>query len=236
MIEVEERKAIASQLKQMRLLEKSKAYKEEAWSREIEDYLFCFNGLSGLFKYAKELNNGNRVLDLGSGTTKGISQISKSRLGEGLEFEATVLTNRPEVEENLGLKKTHITSAETLKGIKDNSVSVILALNSLAYSATPHIAIERIDKVLVPGGVIKATFQGKNIIDNEFAGEYNYQTHDQFTNCLRDLNYDVAVSDSVSEEIILAIKPGIRKTLLAQDLLRRDSGVLDILMKQEGHY
>ena len=233
---ISERQVVASQLKQMRSLEKSKNYRESDWDRDINDYLYWFNGLSQVFKYAKQLNSESLIFDLGAGTTKGISQIAKSRLGEGLNFEASVLTFRSEIQDNLGLVKTHITSVETLRGVEKKSISAMLSLNSLAYSAAPHVAVERINDVLVPGGVLKATFRVKESKDDESTGEYNYQTHDQFSTCLRDLDYDVAISKLVSEELIVAIKPGIRKTLLADELLRRDSGVLDILMRKEGHY
>src|ERR1700690_2896363 len=112
-----ERDAIAFQIRQMRQLEQDEKYAIKDWTRDIHEYLYYFNGLSRIFDYARNLNEQRRVLDIGAGTTKGISEIAKRPLGKGLNFEATVLTRHSEIEDKLGFEKTHITSAETLKGI-----------------------------------------------------------------------------------------------------------------------
>ena len=76
---ISERQVIASQLKQMRSLEKSKNYRESDWDRDINDYLYWFNGLSQVFKYAKQLNSESLIFDLGAGTTKG----AENGVGDG---------------------------------------------------------------------------------------------------------------------------------------------------------
>lgn len=242
MISSPEKQEIASQLLEMRAYERrlrinpEEGDKPENWDRDMYGYLFWLNGLTAFLNHARSLGRGSLILDLGAGTTRGISEIASSAMGQGLNFEATVLSNRPEIKDNLGLEKTHITSAESLRGIATNSVSAIIALNSLSYSAAPHIAIKRIDDVLVPGGLIKAAFKVKEGRGDDSIGELNYQPHDYFSMCLRDLGYDVAISDLESEEILVAIKPGANVRLSAKELLRIDSGVLDIGMKVDGHY
>jgi len=124
-----------------------------AWGKEMSD-VYSTDG----FDYLRKLDGHGLVLDIGAGTTRGISQLEKSSLGSGLSFEAVALSYSPLIKENLGLEKTHITSAESLKGVKNESVAGVISLFGISYCTRPDLAVYSIDRVLLPGGVIKAGF------------------------------------------------------------------------------
>jgi len=137
-------------------------------------------------------------LDIGAGKTKAISQIEKSKLGKGLEFKATVLAKDKEiVDKYLGSSRTITTSAESLRGVNSESVAGILAMYSITYSYAPRLAIERMDQVLVPGGIIKATF-------GSTSPEAKFTSPTEFINAWKDLGYDTFYWG----DIALVIKPG----------------------------
>src|SRR3989344_1408929 len=98
-------------------------------------------GVKELFAYIKTLPS-KTVLDIGAGTTHGITDISHSSFGTDIDFEATVLSSVPQIEEHLGREKTHITSAEVLRGIPGNSIGCVLSVFSLTYSHAPELVIE----------------------------------------------------------------------------------------------
>lgn len=226
-----ERGSVAKQIRFARNSERQPRYTDNDWGRSMEEYLVIFNGLSNLLKHVSQMG-GNLVLDIGAGTTKGISEIEKSKLGEELEFRATVLKRHPAIEDNLGYDKTHITSVETLRGVEDSSVGLALALNSIAYSASPKMTAQSIDRVLIPGGILKARFNPKDRLRDDLP---YYKVHDQFTQELRRLGYDVCVPDVPSEELILAVKPGINARS-ASDLFYIDSGHIDFIAYEEGFF
>ncbi len=243
------RGAIAKQIRQMRALERNGSYREEEWDRDKMGYLWAFNGLDQLFDYVRQLDSGGLVLDIGAGTTKGIAEIAKSKLGQGLNFKATVLFRNPKIENGLGFKNTHITSAAVLRGVDSNSVSAILSLNAIAYTVGLPTVARKLDQVLVPGGVIKTTFRSKVLSTTPRAIEYGFQTHDSFSQTLKSLGYDVAIlneglqrdlrrpqSAGAHEDVILAIKPGGDVDCIAADLLGRDSAVIDITKTIDGYY
>lgn len=226
-----ERNSVAEQIRFTRNLERQSRYTDNDWGRNMEEYLTIFNGLSNLLKHVRR-SGGNLVLDVGSGTTKGISEVAKSKLGEGLDFRATVLKRHQAIGNNLGYDKTFITATETLKGVKDSSVGLVLALNSIAYSASPRITIRSIDRVLVPGGVLKARFNPKDLRRDDLP---YYKSHDQFSEELRALGYDIYIPDDYSEELVLAVKPGVN-TRSASDLFSMDSGLMDLIANREGYF
>lgn len=223
-----DRGAIANQILTMRYIEHHSHHLEEEWDRNKLEYLKAFNGLSHLFRHTHQLGAGSLVLDIGAGTTKGIGEIAKSKLGEGLNFNATVLTRSSKIAEGLGFERTHITSAAVLRGVDYHSVSAVLSLNGLAYTVESPVVARKIDQILVPGGVIKATFRSKIVQPTFRAISLGFNTHEALSVDLEQMGYDVAIIDEEMQEafnrpreaganrdVMLAIKPG-GKVVLSQ--------------------
>jgi hypothetical protein len=178
--------------------------------REFDDYLFVLRGLEITLDYIRNLGSSNIVVDVGTGEGKSWSWI-KYRYGEGLEFWATGLVNYDCNEQFDGRFRN--TSAEIMDGFETASVGGIIAVRSIAYGS-PKPCIDRIDEILVPGGVIKSCFCSSDI--DHLRNGYKYKTHHLFTERLQELNYNMVVSGG----IVLAIKPGgLQK---ASDLMEKD--------------
>lgn len=183
-------------------------------------YIDTFLGLTHFFNAARIASQNPVVLDIGAGTTRAITQISKSPLGEGISFVATSVAfdKRVNSEDGIGAENFRVTSAEKLRGIENNSIAAVLAMASLAYSDFPSQSIKRINEVLVDGGLIKATFNNRN--NNK---KFNMHTHDAFSNALLKLGYDVAVKKIPSGmDILVAVKPGKSTSIKARELLNSD--------------
>lgn len=189
--------------------------------RDASEYLEIAYGLEHFFKYLqdhKEQLGSSLVLDVGAGFTKGTSQLSASPFGQGLSFMATILQQRPEVADNLGKDRVLITPVESLRGIEDSSVAGVISIQAMAYSAAPEQAIQRIDEVLVAGGIIKATFQHEAYYNDKL----KMGPHTRFTHELKIRGYDVAVRANEDQEleIVLAVKKGGFST--ADELMQSD--------------
>jgi SAM-dependent methyltransferase len=173
--------------------------------RNGAEYEYDLQGLSRTFDYVRELPS-NIVLDIGSGITQGIVDLSKRDIGKGLDFEATVLS--PMLVRKAGLRgeiPLHATCVESLRGIADQSIGCVLGLFSVHHSNSTKVAMQSINRVLVPGGVLKM----RAWRTEELAGILRGR-----------LKYDVAVDHLT----VLAIKPGFEgKPVIADDLLRLDS-------------
>jgi len=177
-------------------------------NRSGRDYIENLDGVKHLFSYIRKLSS-NTILDIGAGTTRGIADISKSILGQQLHFEATVLTHKATEANMLGKEDVHVTSAEMLRGIPDNSVGGIISVQSLRYSKAPMLAAQSIDRVLVPGGVFKAAWLLQNA--------------DEFYKTFRELGYDIAYNEAWEKDhIMLAIKKGNPTKITAAQLLAAD--------------
>jgi SAM-dependent methyltransferase len=178
-------------------------------NRQGWEYVKTLEGVEHLFDYVRTLPS-NTILDIGAGTTAGIHQLAQSPTGAGLTFEATTLRYRPEIEENLGKERTHITSGETLRGIKDNSVGCIFGVYSVTYSAAPNLVMQSMNRVLVPGGVVKIATTDSQIWN--------------FYEGLKMMGYDVADNAKWQRAlVVLAIKPGTKDAVRARALLDADA-------------
>lgn len=212
------RNAIATQLKEVRVIERAGLYKTE---RTGGEYIGDLLGVQYLFNYVRTLGTSNTILDVGSGTTNGIYDLAISSFGEGLQFEATVI-NRISflVSLNLGNDRTHTTSVEVLNGIPDTSMGGVLGVSSVGYSDEPSLAVGSINRVLVPGGAFKGTFLKSNISGDQ--NMYGLKTYAAFKEAFEALGYDVDTENSIKEDILLAIKPGGTTEVTANELLQKD--------------
>ncbi len=197
------RQKVALQIRNARREDRNKIYNkgDGGWENNRSGALYIdgLEGLANLFRYVKDNVSSKVVLDIGTGSSRGISRISRSTIGEGLEFKATALTIHPDTEKNLGLKNITLTSSETLRGFETNSIGCILGLFSIAYSADMPSTVARINQILVPGGVIKARFDQ---IHNPQA-YIGMKTTAEFVQLLTNLDYDISNEGG----IVIAIKP-----------------------------
>ncbi len=185
---------------------------EKTWlniDRTGESYIQMLYGIKSVLDYVRTHQSQlgtNTILDVGAGNTHGISQIARSSLGEHLNFEATVLEPHKEIAGYLGFAKTHIAPVETLEPIPTSSVAAIISVNGMAYSRSPEQAIASVDRVLVSGGILKATFRG-----SEKYQAPGLQTHDSFSSELMKRRYDIAIQRNTEKgdvDILLAVKQG----------------------------
>lgn len=185
-------------------------------------YLLLLQGVAGAFDLARSLGSSSTILDVGAGTTRGIHDLSRAHFAHDLDFQATVLHPARTVSRHLGMGKTHITPVEYLQGISDNSIAAVLGVGSIAYSVAPDYAMRRVNEVLVPGGIIKSTF-------NHTGNAVVLRKHDAFSDELRELGYDIAIAEtnSGSWHVLLAIKPGGSRQVSAQELLAQDQETID---------
>lgn len=225
--EKEIRKKIAEKVRKIRKGERDKILFYIV-DRSSKDYQYCFEGLKFFFDYVRSLKT-KVVIDVGAGLTNAINEISKSELGDGIQFKATVLTRKDEIEKNLGLDKVVSTSIETLRGIKDSSIGGMLLGFSLPYVVDPRYALKSLDRVLIPGGVLKAFFQSDGIDSQEYKERgKDFHGYLPFKEILEKMGYDCAVSYNEKSSVvcILAIKPGSENSTSAQVLLDNDKNDL----------
>jgi len=215
--------------------ERDRIVKQIRWARGIEEdrhivlertlvgYIGNLRGLKHLLEYLRQQTSNlksNTILDVGAGLTIAISELERLPLGKGFNFLATVLKGHPEIEVHLGMERVHITSVERLRGVRNKSIACVLGVFSIAYSASPRLAIQQIDRVLVPGGILKASFQHSEFVEEE----HKIRTHHEFTSTLKELGYDVAIIENTDDEaeIVLAIKPGLNG-ISAKELINQDN-------------
>ena len=212
---------IAEQLRLMRLNERLGMIRVD---RDGKGYAQIFRGMSETFDYVSGLRS-KVVLDVGAGNTRGIAELSRDY--PWLDFRATVLTLPRDIETMHYRGCITVTSAECLRGIPVESVGGILALNSIAYSREPELVVGRLDDVLVPSGVIKATFRSWRVEDEELEKLYEiscFSYHDEFSRELKARGYDVDLWHG-PYDIITAVKPPFKTT--AKELARGDKGIFN---------
>lgn len=226
-----ERDKVARQIRRARKEESMPDTTYET-GRDYEDYLIAFCGVHHLFSYVKSLDQKyQRILDIGTGKGLGISRLASRYKEKDLQFHATGLRAPTMLQPSVFF---HRTSAEVLHGIEDTSIGAVLALNSIAWSTSPEMVVNRIDTVLAPGGVLKATFAPKNNRDlytrltNPLVG---FKTYDKFVSVLSDLNYDISVKSTSQsgippEDLVVAIKGGGSGGVTAEELLIEDLRVV----------
>jgi SAM-dependent methyltransferase len=225
-----ERTNIARQVKSARKTERGP--NPYPLDRSFVNYFFTIGGFSNFFDYARSLPS-NLVLDIGTGNGVAARGIANSPLALDLDIHVTSLQNTPQLQSNIQRDKIHITPVETLRGVKNNSVAAILSMGSLGYVEYPNMAIDRIDQVLIPGGVLKATFPPPD--SKGTVRGMHFKTAEIFLRRLAALGYDVAeqnhsvrMPEGISEieefkmVIILAVKPGNDKAPSARSLMDAD--------------
>ena len=216
----DERNAAAKKITELRKLERDTETPLYTNTRGGAWYIEDFKGVQHLFDYVRTLPS-RIVVDVGAGVLNGVSDLANSRFGKSLTFEATILARPKNMKNPPDKVRIHRTSVETLRGIKDASVGCIIGDSSIAYSE-PSLAVQSIDRVLVPGGVLKATFAKKG--SKSKAVEMGMKESGVFAEKLRALHYVVKEEPELyGRSIILAIKPGGDGAITAEELFRKDA-------------
>lgn len=224
----QDRDAIAAEASLARNIgryDESKLLTEWHQNRSGRQYTEELCGIAHDLEYVRRELSCNTVLDIGTGTSRGIAQIKKSHYGHNLKFLATSLNLSPEFSANLGKEAISLTTAEVLRGFKEESVGMIIAIHSLSYCVRPDLVINRLNEVLVPGGIIKASFKGRDARSPRGIQEHEST---EFVDHLRQLWYDVATAsyklgDHEKTQLLLAIKPSLAgNSISAEELLGRD--------------
>ena len=219
--EAAEREAIARQIKASRNLESGRLGLEAWYKMETDrgsrNYLTELGGLAATLEHIGNLSS-NRVLDIGAGTARAISELKEFDMAQGIQLEGTGLVQPPDASQKLIL-----TPAETLGRIPDASCGGVLAVFSIAYSEAPERVIESVDRVLVPGGIFKGVLMASQpwMTKASDTQQLIIRTADEFQRKLESLSWDVAsaVNDPYREpgmperpeaerKILVAVKPG----------------------------
>jgi SAM-dependent methyltransferase len=230
-----ERIAIAKSLQRARLFDRGESGGEYMNDADLLHYLIKLQGLAHFMEYARELEGPRLVLDIGAGTTRAIAELANSRIGEDLNFGAVILSRDDRIPENFGYDRTIQTEVERLRGIEDQSVSGIISRSGISYSAVPEAAVASVDRVLVPGGAIKACFRRDSSEQDDALSPITFgRTYGKFAKAWLELGYDVAVSDTFSSVALLAVKPGGANEVGADKLMAVDNGVRDYLARVHG--
>lgn len=173
-------------------------------NRNGDAYLRTLFGLNGTLQYIEEGVLPRRALDIGTGTGQGIHELSETVFSDNWEVHATGLLRKHIIPHLSPRVRFHLTAGEFLKGIPDGSISCTLALNSVAYSETPELVVENLDRVTVPGGAVKATF----VSEWKKTSSSIWSTHHVFSRMMSRQGFGVAVIPNVHEgvDIMLAVK------------------------------
>src|SRR3989338_893187 len=187
-----------------------------AFGKRGPEYALGLYGIQKLFNYIRTLPS-TTVLDIGAGNTAGVNELSKSPFGQGLKFEATVLKHDPQIKTHLGEHKTHITSAEILGNIPNGSIGGIISVMGTTYSMAQSLMAGNLDRVLVPGGVVKFCYfaETRVLINGQHVESSRY-----LRRTLGELRYAVAAVPG--GWLVLAIKPGNLSAPKAETLLKQD--------------
>ncbi|HVZ12682.1 MAG TPA: hypothetical protein VG965_06665 [Patescibacteria group bacterium] len=205
---------IRRQLEKMRTFDELGLFKD---SRGGDEYIRELYGLEAFFSYVKYIG-AKQVVDVGAGFGFGVADLrDQYKYADGLNFYATNLSDNEGLARNIPEEHVYLTSAEEMEGLEPETVGGIIALNSIAYSVSPETVTKRFDEILVPGGIIKASFRHR--LDDQYK-EYGFQTADEFIEFWSQLDYDLAVYKGL---VVVAIKPGGNYGATAYDIAALDA-------------
>ncbi len=206
---------------------------EKVFNRNGAKYIEGMEGLGFLFKFIKTKAHKS-VLDAGTGSGKGIVELSKT-LGEGLDIYGVGFGPK-ENEIPINLRNHFVLGDfESLRGIKAGTPGDIISHHGVfEYSKHPGLVIHKANRLLASHGIIKVA----STIDNtDMTDQERQQRLDLFkfyTQGFKKLGYsvadvgldDVEPSHEYRTGLFLAIKPGEGKIYTdsdANNLLMVDS-------------
>lgn len=208
LLSLSERRHIAGEIFYARDKEKS-ALRTYNVFRGAAEYVRNLCGLQAFFDNVPE---GRPILDVGAGRGYAAEEFADVAFSHERRFIGTALRFNRSLVNAFGEGNFHITSAEVLRGVEDESIGGILGVYSApAYSVNHAQVARRFNEVLVPGGIIKVSLFLTSPSRTNFMHELN------------DLGYDVMAQRVDKRIIVVAIKPGGEKKISALQLLTKDN-------------
>ena len=156
-----ERKKVDEGLEKLqKMIKRVNRFRGSLWEifndRDSKQYINHLRGARAYFDYIRQLPK-NQIIDLGTGTGRAIDGLSKCSIGNGLNFKGIDVKTPKQAKGLIDQKNFLETPAEYLHGIDDESCGGALSvLGSLSYTNSIPLSIVAIDRVLTPGGVLKA--------------------------------------------------------------------------------
>ncbi len=199
----------------------------------VMEYLVQLRGLKHFLNYARLLSENPKILDVGAGVTRAFADLSKIKeWTEGLDLKATSLHMDKDVNKFLGKENVTLTSVEQMRRIKDGELAGIISVHGIGFTKAPKLAAESVNRVLMPGGAIKAVFGFDFVTQKDTLGLFQRE----LTHCFRDLKFDTNVSTSEApsqpgQRLIMlnltAIKPPTQEGYSAAELFKADSNDME---------
>src|SRR3989344_1288321 len=231
---------LAEKLARLRRLDR--AVTESPVMKVIRDrpsvsYVEHLGGLAATLKYVSALPVPT-VVDLGAGSSRAIAEIKKSEYGKGLDFKGIGLIFDPAIEQNIDRENYGLTSAEKMRGFEDASVGGFISVfGATTYTDRLDLVLPKMDKLLVPGGIIKMCVH--LFASERMPGRAETDADNQMRTMAMELffnmhNYGLAAHDREffgerfgkgTDRIYLAVKPKDEKVDLdafAQDIIDSD--------------
>lgn len=198
---------VAKQLMTARRYDRSREYMDY---RDLASYVDELQGLQHLLSYVSKNRTAlgsNLVLDVGAGKAIGASQLKRSPWSKDLIIWATILSASVEARKNFG-DGLHVTAVEALRGINSSSVAVVLSVYGLSYSRSPEKSVETLNRVVVPSGVVKATFY---LRDRDDSDKMHARTSSRFVKEFEKIGWHIQVDrlEKRGFEILVAVKPPV---------------------------
>lgn len=121
-----------------------------------------------------DLVKGKRVLDVASGAGYGsqiLAEYAKSVIGIDYSAEAIRYAERHYGAQNL---KYYVDNAEQLKNVKDNSVDVVISMETIEHLNNPEEFVKQVKRVLVQGGIFVVSTPN----DDEYREGNDFHLHE----------------------------------------------------------
>jgi SAM-dependent methyltransferase len=191
-------------------------------SRGAESYIRELQGVDYFFDYVSTVQRGIAdMLEIGIGKGIAAREFMEEGIMRNIRLSATGLIDYPRELGRSGLHRFALTDAEDLGMLPEQMFAGVIGVYSIAYSEHPEIAMQEVDRVLMPGGAVKFKFpphtthvgRGTSVV---------FKNHEMFSRQAMDLGYSVALDGAAAPTVLLAIKPGMRQGMTASRLLELD--------------
>lgn len=143
--------------RKMDRLQAQDTYYAHRRNRSMESYAVYLRGFEATCVYVAALTS-RRIVDLGSGTGRALSDMHEQYACLGLEFVGTGL-----IGESLVFAPYRVTPCELMRGFAPATVGGCLSVfGAPHYSRHMDLVLKRVDEMLVSGGVAKFALAASN--------------------------------------------------------------------------
>lgn len=183
------------------------------------DYEEVFEGIAGFLHYVRLYPSAKTIIDVGAGSARAVNELADLEEASGLRFLATGLLAETNEYTDVGAVPYRVTEAEHLEGIDDASAGGILANYSITYTNNPASVARAIDRILVPGGILKTSLHDMSHFPLSRMHRVHVQTSSDYKPLFEAQGFDVATN----RHLLYAIKPGLQTDISAEQLLQLDA-------------